>query len=286
MKFSNLEVPNVFSCDVEDWYQAYNHTDTISEHCYANTSRCLEILAKYGVKGTFFVQGLVAEQRPEVVRIIQQSGHDIQTHGYSHRLTRVLGPKGFKVDLLRSIKLIEDITGKRVIGYRAPCFSIDKDTFWAFDVMAECGVEFDSSVFPLKTRRYGLQFKTGYSLIYAVDNNSTIEELPVSVLGEGLFRLPVGGGGYIRFLPKRAIRHAFKKINAQKKPFVLYCHPYEFDPEDFSKMNESVPLYRKLHQSAFRASVPEKLSILFNMGKFGTMTEALNYCRNHNGASQ
>ena len=278
---SHPEIPNVFSCDVEDWYQAYTHSGQISERCYANTLRCLEMLAKHGVKGTFFVQGMVAEQYPEVVHSIQQGGHDVQTHGHFHQLTPVLGPKGFKADLERSIKVIEDVTGIPVTGYRAPCFSISRRTFWAFDIMVECGIEFDSSLFPMKMRRYGLLFETGYSLVRGPKNHDKpIEELPVSVLGEGLIRFPVGGGGYLRFLPKTLIRYAFRRINACRNPFVLYCHPYEFDPDDFAKMDECVPRYRRWPQRAFRASVPGKMSMLFEMGKFTTMPEALDYCRN------
>ncbi|MEX1017268.1 MAG: polysaccharide deacetylase family protein [Phycisphaeraceae bacterium] len=276
------DIPDVFSCDVEDWEQAYFHSDRVSERCYANTMTCLEVLAEHGVKGTFFVQGMVAEQRPEVVRAIQQAGHDIQTHGHLHKLTWDLGPQAFKQDLERSVKLLEDIIGVKVTGYRAPCFSINRETFWAFDAMAECGLTFDSSLFPMRMRRYGLRWEPGYSQVRGLDPGApSLDELPVSVVGEGALRLPVGGGGYMRLWPGWLLRRAYERVRAAGRPFVYYCHPYEFDPGEFQKMGRNVPLHKRVTQQAFRDSVPAKLAMLFARGRFATMPEAIAACRQH-----
>lgn len=273
-------IPNVFSCDVEDWYQAYFKAERVSERCYANTVTCLEILAEHDVRGTFFVQGLVADQRPEVVRAIQDAGHEIQSHGYSHRLTWDLGPDGFRDDLDRSVKVLEDITGRKITGFRAPCFSIGREEWWAFEIMGELGLTYDSSIFPMRTRRYGLPFEPGYSIIRPDSPGAAaIEELPVSVLGEGRFRLPVGGGGYLRLVPASLLTGALRRINRADRPFVLYCHPYEFDPDEFKKMSAAVPLYRRLHQQAFRSSVPRKIAALFRSAPFTTLEDVLAFER-------
>ena len=273
-------IPNVFSCDVEDWHQAYFKTEEVSDRCYVNTMSCLEILDENDVRGTFFIQGLVADQRPEVVRAIQQGGHEIQTHGYSHRLTWDLGPKGFREDLERSIKILEDIIGKQITGFRAPCFSITRNEWWAFDIMGELGLSYDSSIFPMRTLRYGFHYDPGYSIINPQSPESAvIEELPVSVLGDGRFRLPVGGGGYLRLLPVSFLSAALRRINKAGRPFVLYCHPYEFDPDEFKKMSAAVPLARRWHQQTFRASVPRKLVALFQSAPFTTLEKVLEFER-------
>jgi len=281
------DIPNVISVDVEDWYQSCVDCDApISGRCYESTRACLDAMDNAGVKGTFFVQGMVAEQRPEVVRAIAAAGHDVQTHGHSHRPVNRLGPEGFRQDMLRAKGLIEDITGRQVEGFRAPDFTIDADSFWAFEVMAEMGFTFDSSIFPMRTRRYGISgYEPGYSVIKNRDG-SVMEELPVTVVKRGAVSLPAGGGGYFRLWPKAALTALFNATRADGRPFVIYCHPYEFNTREWEDMPKGYSWAFRLHQSIGRAGFPDKVRHMLGLGRFGTMKEALVYCRDNTTPGQ
>lgn len=269
---------HAFSVDVEDWYQSsYNFDAPISELCVRNTRHVLGFLERLNVKGTFFVQGMVAKQYPQLIKEICTNGHEVQSHGYSHRPVYSLTPKAFKQELTETGRLIEDIIGKPVTGFRAPDFSIDKDNFWAFDVMVECGIKFDSSIFPLKTPRYGIEgFERGYSLIETT--NGLLEELPVTVLQlkrpSGL-RIPIGGGGYFRLFPAWFLRRCLKRIEKENMSFVIYCHPYEFNPQEWREMMKHVPVNRRLHQGIGRAGFEAKVAGLLQLSRFGTISDIL-----------
>jgi len=277
---------HVFSIDVEDWYQSsFDMKADISPVCVDNTRKVLALLDKSGVKGTFFVQGLVAKKFPAIVIEIDAKGHEVQSHGLTHRAVNTMTPDEFRTELTETSRYIEDAIGKSVTGFRAPDFSIDRDTFWAFDVMAECGITVDSSIFPLRTRRYGISgFERGYSRIKT--ESGIVEEFPVSVLTAswlGGIRLPVGGGGYFRLLPGWFLKYSLEKLDGEGRPFVLYCHPYEFNPGELKDMMSVVPLYRRLHQGLGREGFPQKVYNLFKLRPFGTMAEALARLRGQNG---
>ena len=129
-------------------------------------------------------------------------------------------------------------------------------------------------------RRYGLLCDVGYHRVPGQDGGKPIlDELPVTVLGSGRVRIPVCGGGYLRLLPEWALAASVRKVNAQNRPYVLYCHPYEFDPDDFRNMNEKVPRAKRLAQRMFRESVPRKMAALFKAGRFTSIPETLEYCK-------
>jgi len=269
---------HVFSIDVEDWYQSsFDMNAEISPVCVENTKKVLALLEKVDVKGTFFVQGLVAKKFPGLVREIDEKGHEVQSHGLTHRAVNTMTPDEFRAELTETSRYIEDASGKAVTGYRAPDFSIDRDTFWAFDVMAECGITYDSSIFPLRTRRYGISgFEKGYSRIKTA--SGFIEEFPVSVLTInhlGGLRLPVGGGGYFRLLPGWSLRYSLEKLDSEGASFVIYCHPYEFNPDELKDTMSAIPLYRRLHQGIGRKGFPVKVYNLLRLRPFGTMAESL-----------
>lgn len=273
---------NVFSIDVEDWYQSsFDHDSDISGVCISNIRYVLEMLDKESIRGTFFVQGLVAERFPHIVKEIHNCGHEIQSHGYSHRPVNRLSRSEFKEELLRTSRCLEDITGVKVNGFRAPDFSIDEGTVWAFEVMCECGITYDSSIFPLRTRRYGIDgFETGYSLIRTP--SGVIEEVPVSVLEfDGLagVRIPVGGGGYFRLLPKWFIKYSLLHFRRKGQPFVIYCHPYEFNPQEWKQISRHVPAHRRIHQGWGRDGFESKIMMLLRTGSFGTMSSLIKLLR-------
>jgi len=276
---------HAFSIDIEDWYQSSCNFDaSISELCVQNTRRVLVFLENIGVKGTFFVQGMVAKQYPFLVKEIHDSGHEIQSHGFSHRPVNKMSRNEFKWELTETSKYLEDITGSPVTGFRAPDFSIDNASFWAFEVMYECGIRYDSSVFPLKTSRYGIKgFKRGFSIIKTPTGD--IEELPVSVLEMkwlGKTRIPVGGGGYFRLLPLWFMMMSLRKLDRDNFPFIIYCHPYEFNPDEWKQIMNKIPLHRRLHQGLGRKEFQKKIEKLLDAADFGTMTDVLSILRKEN----
>ena len=266
MSFNNSYSINIFSCDVEDWYQSsHDFSASISERVYRNVSRCLELLEMNAVRSTFFIQGLVAEQRPEVVRLIDSAGHEIASHGFSHKPVFQLTRAQFRDEIIKTNELLENMIGKKVRGFRAPDFTIFNDMHFAFEVLEECGIEYDSSMFPARTGRYGNPgchpgiFKIkGYNLI----------EFPVSIYFMWKLKIPVAGGGYIRLWPIRFLKKAIRSINDEGRPFIMYCHPYEFDSNEWSAILEKIPISRKLHQGFGRKVFPIKIAKLISKNNF------------------
>jgi polysaccharide deacetylase family protein (PEP-CTERM system associated) len=223
------------SIDVEDWFQVENLKPVVARATWdsresrvvRNTNRILDLLEEHGARATFFVLGWVAERQPELIRRIAAGGHEIASHGYGHDLIYTLSPAEFRADVERGKKLLEDVTGQRVIGYRAPSFSI---TDWAVSILQDLGFEYDSSVFPTVAHdRYGR--------LTGVDSGQPILELRpgfhevcISCLPLGKRGLPWGGGGYFRMLPYAIWRGGVKRILGTGAPYVFYIHPWEIDP--------------------------------------------------------
>jgi polysaccharide deacetylase family protein (PEP-CTERM system associated) len=271
---------NALTIDVEDWYQSsYDFDAPVSKLCVSNTDRALEFLSRCGTKATFFVQGMVAKAYPEVVQSIHGEGHEVQAHGFSHRPLNKMSKRQISQELEQTKKAIEDTIGKSSTGFRAPDFSIDKDTFWIFEMLIEYGFQYDSSIFPIKTRRYGIDgFERGFSLIQTP--SGTIQELPVSVYEihkPFLKRIPVGGGGYFRLYPLWFLKYFFKGLQKQGLPFIIYCHPYEFNPDEWNQIGKPVPISVRLHQGLGRRGFPGKVYQILKSGSFGTMSEVLTH---------
>ena len=226
-----------------------NYTPRVVE----NTRKILSLLDTHNVKATFFVLGWVAEKFPSLVQEIDAQGHEIGCHSYYHRLVYDLTPEEFREDTKKSKDLLEQITGKKVKGYRAPSYSITKKSLWALYVLEELGFEYDSSIFPIYHDRYGIPDVPRYSFQwdlsqkqpqYVIDttskliNQSTnkpitkITEYPIStslILGR---KIPVAGGGYFRLFPYWFTSMALKRINnKEQQPFIFYLHPWEVDPQ-------------------------------------------------------
>jgi len=245
----------------------------VSARCYGNVVKCLALLDDIGIRGTFFVQGYVAEQRPEVVRLISSQGHEIASHGRSHRPVYAMTEKEFESELRTSKSRLEDISGQEVCAFRAPNFSIRNDTSWAFSVLAECGFTIDSSMFPVRMGRYG---NPGHSLGPSrVGPENAIRELPVSILALGSSRIPVGGGGYARLLPYSFLKWSLTRINSEGRPFVFYCHPYEFAPDEWKDIPEKVPAKVRIRHGWGRRKHLQKLRKFLLQGPFGTVSNAL-----------
>jgi polysaccharide deacetylase family protein (PEP-CTERM system associated) len=192
------------------------------------TDDILEMLAAAGARATFFMLGLVVQAHPTLARRIQSAGHEIGSHGMSHRLVFQQTPEAFREETITARKVIEDAIGGPVLGYRAAEFSITRQSLWALDVLAEAGFVYDSSIFPFASGRYGIE---GYPLgvqRVATSHGRHIVEIPMTVLELGSWRVPAGGGGWFRLLPQSVTRAAIRRANARGRSAILYFHPYEF----------------------------------------------------------
>jgi polysaccharide deacetylase family protein (PEP-CTERM system associated) len=251
---------NVFTVDVEDWHQSTLNVDLpISPRVRDNTYRLLDILAASGVRGTFFVLGLVARRFPEVVRRITAGGHEVASHGWSHRPVFSLGAKAFRGEIQDSVASVEDQTGTRVMGFRAPDFSIREDAFWAFEVLAEEGIIYDSSIFPISGPRYGVKsaFRRPWRIRCAA--GPELIELPLTTIEKFGVRIPIAGGGYFRLLPYVVTRTAIRHVNRSGIPATTYFHPYELDTEEIPTSAHQIPLKLRLSQHCLRSRVEGKL---------------------------
>jgi polysaccharide deacetylase family protein (PEP-CTERM system associated) len=240
---SDYRISNALTIDVEDYFHVNafkNYINADQWHNYPvrvedNTLSILDMLDEFSVKATFFVLGWVADKCPKIVRTMRERGHEIACHGYAHELVYEIGPKKFQEDIRRSKALLEDISGTGVYGYRAPTYSITKDSLWALDILIEEGFLYDSSIFPIYHDTYGIPDSNRF---YHVMKRpfGTITEFPLSTFQFGIggfkYRMPVAGGGYLRLFPEWILRKSIHYINTSEgQPVVIYFHPWEIDHE-------------------------------------------------------
>jgi polysaccharide deacetylase family protein (PEP-CTERM system associated) len=227
------------SVDVEDYFQvsAFDATvpraswDEMPSRVAANTRRLLAIFDEFEVRATFFVLGWVGQRFPDLVREIAGRGHEIASHGYAHRLVYDQTLHAFRDDVRRAKALLEDLSGRRVIGYRAPSYSITTRSLWALDVLLEEGYEYDASIFPIRHDRYGIPV-SGRRPYKIRRQFGTLIEVPGSTTRVGQVNLPIAGGGYFRLLPYWWARWGIARINRQEQlPAIFYLHPWEIDPD-------------------------------------------------------
>lgn len=186
----------------------------------------------YRCRATFFVLGWVAERDPGLVREIIEAGHEVACHSYSHRRVSTLTPAEFREDLRRARRVIEDAAGVRILGYRAPSFSIGRKNAWALEILCEEGFLYDSSIFPIRHDLYGFPGAPRFPHRLRFHSNQTLFEIPMSTVRIGRMMCPTGGGGYLRLLPMQYTRWAIRQIHEkERQPFVLYFHPWELDPQ-------------------------------------------------------
>jgi polysaccharide deacetylase family protein (PEP-CTERM system associated) len=230
---------NAFSVDVEDWYQVsdldtaapFSTWNRFESRLVGNTQRLLDLLAEYQVKGTFFVLTWNAQRHPELVRQIASAGHEIASHGHCHRLIYEQTPDEFREDVHRSKALLEDIAGQEVLGYRAPSFSLIEASWWAIDVLLDCGFDYDSSIFPIRDRLYGIPQARRFPFVIRGKNGKELLEFPMTTTRIFERNWPLGGGGYLRVLPYRYMRWGMRRVNREAQPALVYVHPWELDPE-------------------------------------------------------
>lgn len=226
---------NILTIDVEDWYQTLdlnipvNNWDTCDDRVHYGLNIILDLLDKYNIKATFFILGFIAKKHPELVKKIDNSGHEIGSHGTWHKLVYKQTKDEFREDIMLSKKILEDIIGKEVVLFRASSWSISENTLWALEILEEEGFICDSSIQPFKTPLSGISnapTKPFYPVIG--DKKLGILEFPPSVLQIGKIRVPFSGGLYLRTMPYSFIKRAIEFLNKSREA-IIYIHPWEFD---------------------------------------------------------
>ena len=228
------DIVNALTIDLEDWFEGIE-LDHSSRHSFrprlaVGAEALLSLLDAAKVNATFFALGAAVERHPDLLRKIARAGHEIGTHGFTHRFVYDLTEREFECELRSSMDLLEEVGGVPVRGHRAPFFSITSQCWWAFEVLARVGIRYDSSIFPVHNYRYGIPGAPRFPFTVQA-NGASVEEFPISTLRLGRMNLPFSGGFYLRFWPYRSLRWAISKINAAGRPVVVYLHPWELDPD-------------------------------------------------------
>ncbi len=231
---------HMLSFDVEEYFQVEaaadggtrpQQWDSFEKRLAPCVERILRLLSDHDASATFFVLGWVARHERDVVRMIANAGHEIASHGMGHAMLGRLAPEQFHRELLDSRRLLEDISGRPVVGFRAPTFSITHETAWAIDVLAEAGYKYDSSVFPIRHDRYGVPGAPRFAHLAVGPNGGEILEIPPLTLRVMGVNWPVGGGGYLRLLPVCLVAAALNGAGRLGRSGMIYLHPWELDPD-------------------------------------------------------
>lgn len=273
-------ITNALSFDIEDWFHmveidAVADPDTWPELpsiVVDYTQWIVDTLAAHQTRATFFVLGWVAERHPEIARMIVDGGHELGTHSYWHRKVYDLSPEAFYADMKRSIDVLEDQSGRKVRGFRAPSFSITPGAEWAFDVLHDLGLAYDASLFPARRGHGGYPCPRAPHVFTGAPSGRPMPELPMSVLPLGPARLPFSGGGYLRLLPASAIRWCFDRTHRDGLPVVVYLHPRDFAPEC---PRVPMPLHRKFKCYVGLKQTKAKLRLLLERYRFDTCASVL-----------
>ncbi len=231
---------HVLSVDVEDYFQVEAFADRVGRQTWdqwpsrvvANTQRLLDLFDARQVKGTFFFLGWVAHRFPALVKEVHGRGHELACHSFWHRTVYSLQPEEFRHDTRQARDAIEQAAGIRVVGYRAPTWSITGRCLWALDILAEEGFVYDSSIYPIHHDLYGVPGAQRFAYTHVCNNGRELREFPPSTVRILGLTLPAGGGGYLRVFPMSYTRMAFERFqNEYRQPMIVYLHPWEVDPE-------------------------------------------------------
>ena len=272
---------HIMSVDVEDYFMVEAFAESVSRRNWSawpsrvadNTRRALDLFDNYNVKGTFFLVGWIAERDPELVREIHARGHELACHSFWHRTVYSLTPNQFRDDTRAAICAIEDAAGVRVNGYRAPSWSITKDCLWALDVLANEGLTYDSSIFPIHHDLHGTPGAQRFPYAHACANGRTLREFPPATIRLFGQNFPGGGGGYLRILPFAYTRWFFRKFQqTYRQRVIVYFHPWELDPKQ--------PHIREKLKSRFRHytnldRMESRLNALLQAYKFASFRDIL-----------
>lgn len=231
-----VKITNAFTVDVEDYFQVSalaphfprNQWESVPCRVERNVEVILALLDEVDAHATFFTLGWIAERYPDLVRRIADAGHEVASHGYGHERASVQSRSSFLADIRLARMVLEDVSGRAVVGYRAPSFSIGKSNPWAHDCIAEAGYAYSSSVYPIRHDHYGMPDAPRFP--YRLE--SGLIEVPVSTVRWMGRNWPAGGGGYFRLLPYAVSRWQIDRVNCEDcRPAIFYFHPWEVDPD-------------------------------------------------------
>ncbi len=272
---------NILTFDVEEYFHAEAFTGLIRPREWTgfaprvvdSTLRLLDLLERFGTFATFFILGWVAERHGALLRQIHERGHETACHSYAHRLIYTMSHEEFRADVRRAKRVIEDATGAAVVGYRAPTFSVVRESLWALEILAEEGFQYDSSIFPIHHDRYGIPDAPRFPYRVMLSRGGEMLEFPITTVRFVGQRLPFSGGGYFRLAPYPIIRAAIRHINgSEHKPVVIYLHPWEMDPEQPRLPLRGLKRFR--HYANLRHTTPKLTSLLGDFS-FGPACQAL-----------
>jgi len=255
---------NALTIDLENWYDAnlispYVATDYRDDRVAAATRRILDLLDEHQVKATFFTLGSLAKEQPELILEIDRRGHEIASHGWGHQLVYSQTEEEFEADMARSLSSLKEIIGKKVKGYRAPSWSVGEGTPWFYDVLIRNGIEYDSSLFPVKTELFGSADNPRKPHVVQRDAGNLMEYPASSVRMVGR-TFPVAGGAFLRVLPLCYSIWGIRRLNRAAVSAIVYFHPWELDIGiPFPPMPKKV----RLMHSLGRGSMMRKLKGLF-----------------------
>jgi polysaccharide deacetylase family protein (PEP-CTERM system associated) len=275
------EVRNALSVDVEEYYHALVFQDGTRRagvsawpsRVEGSVLRVLDLLGGTGVRATFFTLGEVAGSHPGLVRRIASGGHEVACHGYRHVPVSGLTPADFRADVRRAKRLLEDVTGKAVLGYRAPNFSIGPTESWALDILLDEGFRYDSSTYPIRHDRYGDPHAHRFPGVVRGSNGGQLVEFPIGTARMLRFNFPIGGGGYFRVLPVAVVRRAIRRVNVrERQPIMFYFHPWELDPE---QPRPAMPWRHRARHYAGMRREHAKLTALLRAVRFTTASDVL-----------
>lgn len=258
---------------VSDHFLPKNDTD--NKKSQRSSKSCLKETTKNGIKSTFFVLAWLAERLPHLVRELQARGHEVASHGYNHELPNSLSPKDLKKDLIDSKKLLEDIIGEAVTGYRAPSFAINDNIL---KTIANCGYHYDSSYNSFSMHgRYGSISLNGSGrkgIAHKISDN--FHELPISNLRLGGLTFPLGGGGYFRLIPHLPFKYGVKSILKKENAYLFFMHPWEIDPEQ-PRVKEAITAYKFRHYVNLRNTRDKLINLIdaFSQCRFITCSQYL-----------
>jgi len=255
---------NAFTVDVEDWFCASNLDEAFPRQDWprlegrveANTCRLLALLQKRGALATFFVLGWVAERYPSLIREILASGHEIASHGYSHRKADVLTREAFESDIRRSLDILESIASAKVIGYRAPSFCLTPAHEEIFDALLKNGIKYDSSLYPQSLNPSYGRFN-GPDGVFTMKNG--LIEVGLNSFKVARFRIPFSGGAYFRIYPYALTKACIAAIHKKGIPYVFYVHPWEIDPGQPAVRLPRLKRFRHYHHLAGNEAKVERL---------------------------
>lgn len=277
-----MNVENILSIDLEDWYHICGIKEWINEDSWPhlesriviNALKILEVLSQKKIKATFFILGFVAEKHPDLIKEIKSAGHEIASHGYAHKRVYTMTPDTFRRDLNKATEIIHKITGCSVKGYRAPEWSIRNDSLWALDILLQEGFEYDSSMSPLPV--------IGNSEYSTIPHKLKLDkgclwEFPPFVGETPLVNLPLGGGWGLRIFPYTLIRSFIRKLNNMGQPAIIYIHPRELDSDN---PRIKLPTAKKFVLYARVESTEKRIHRLLKDFSFTSISNVLQkYCK-------